>query len=75
MDDYAGNRRSRLQAFLDDLGFEWFGVRASLAHGNSGDKGDHVRLTLKCTLCPGLQGWVDDFSGRIPYSKRTAVHS
>ena len=44
MDGYAGNRGPRLQAFLDDLGFERFGVRASLAHGNPGDKGDRVRV-------------------------------
>jgi hypothetical protein len=47
MDGYAGNCRSGLQAFLDDLGFEWFGVRASLAHGNPGDKGDRVRLKIR----------------------------
>ena len=28
--------------FLDDLGFERFGIRATLAHGNPGDKGDSV---------------------------------
>lgn len=44
MDGYAGNLRSRLQAFLGDLGFERFGVRATLAHGNLGDKGERVRL-------------------------------
>ena len=44
---YAGNRRSRLQAFLDDLGFERFGVRAALAHGNPGDKGDRVRKNTR----------------------------
>ena len=47
MDGYAGNRRSRLQAFLDDLGFERFGIRASLAHGNPSDKGDRVRLKIR----------------------------
>ena len=29
---------------LNDLGFERFRIRASLAHGNPGDKGDRVRL-------------------------------
>jgi hypothetical protein len=47
MDGYAGNHRSGLQAFLDDLGFERFGVRASLAHENPGDKGDRVRLKIR----------------------------
>lgn len=28
--------------FLDDLGFERFGIRATLAHGNASDKGDSV---------------------------------
>ena len=50
MDGYAGNRRSGLQAFLDDLGFKWFGVRASLAHGYPGDKGDRVRLKYADTI-------------------------
>ena len=30
--------------FLDDLGFERFGIRATLAHGNPGDKGERARL-------------------------------
>lgn len=47
MDGYAGNCRSGLQAFLDDPGFEWFGVRASLARGNPVDKGDGVRLKMR----------------------------
>ncbi len=47
MDGYAGNCRSGLQAFLDDLGFEWFGIRASLAHGHPGDKGNRVRLKIR----------------------------
>ena len=47
MDGYAGSLRSGLQAFLDDLGFEWFGVRASLAQGSPGDKGDRVRLKIR----------------------------
>lgn len=31
MDGYAGNHRSGLQAFLDDLSFERFGVRSKYA--------------------------------------------
>jgi hypothetical protein len=38
---------ARLQAFLDDLAFEWFGVRVSLAHGDPGDKIDRVRLKMR----------------------------
>lgn len=37
----------RLQAFLNDLGFERFRIRASLTHGNPGDKGDRVRLKIR----------------------------
>ena len=33
--------------FLDDLGFERFGIRATLAHGNPSDKGDCVRLKIR----------------------------
>lgn len=47
MDGCAGNCRSALQAFLDDLGFERFRVRASLAHENPGDKGNRVRLKIR----------------------------
>ena len=50
MDGYAGNLRSRLQAFLSDLGFERFGVRVALAHGNPGDKGERVRLKNADTI-------------------------
>ena len=50
MDGYAGNLRSRLQAFLGDLGFERFGVRVALAHGNPGDKGERVRLKNADTI-------------------------
>jgi len=50
MDGHAGNRRSGLQTFLDDLGFEWFGVRASLAHESPSDKGDGVRLKYADTI-------------------------
>lgn len=78
MDGYAGNRRSGLQAFLDDLSFEWFGVRASLAHGNPGDKGGRVRSKYADTIAlnsgilkvcsPAAYAEVDgDRSGRVPY--------
>jgi hypothetical protein len=50
MDDYAGNCRSGLQAFLDDLGFEWFGIRAALARGNPADKGDGACLKYADTI-------------------------
>ena len=43
-DGHAGYARTGLQALLNNLGLEWFGVRASLAHGNPGDKGYRVRL-------------------------------
>lgn len=45
--DNTGHGCARLQAFLNDLGLEQFGIRASLAHGNSGDKGDRVRLKIR----------------------------
>lgn len=32
--------------FLDDLDFEAFGIRATLAHGNPSDKDDRVRLKI-----------------------------
>ena len=43
---YAGHGHARLQAFLDDLGFERFGIRSSLAYGNPKDKGDGVHVFL-----------------------------
>lgn len=46
-DSNAGNGGPGLKAFLDDLSFERFGVRASLANGNPGDKGDRVRLKIR----------------------------
>jgi len=42
-DGDAGNSGPRLQALLNNLGLEGFWIRASLAHGNPGDKGDRVR--------------------------------
>ena len=47
MDGHTGNLRSKLQAFLDDLGCERFGGRVALANGNPGDKGDRVRLKIR----------------------------
>lgn len=49
-DGDAGHRGAWLQAFLHDLGLEGFGVRASLAHENPGDKGDRVRLKYADTI-------------------------
>jgi hypothetical protein len=46
-DGNAGNGRTELQAFLNNLGFERFGVRASLAHGNPVVKGYRVRLKIR----------------------------
>lgn len=46
-DGDAGNGCSRLQTFLNDLGLERFRIRASLAQGNPGDKGDRVRLNKR----------------------------
>ena len=50
MDGHTGNLRSKLQAFLDDLGCERFGGRVALANGNPGDKGDRVRLKYADTI-------------------------
>ena len=66
MDGNAGNRRSGLQAFLDDLGFKWFEVRASLAHANPGDKGDRVRLKIRGHHRPYWPGQDGVFAGPLP---------
>jgi hypothetical protein len=42
----TGDGDTRLLAFLDDLGFEGFGVGVSLAHGNPDVKGNCVRLKI-----------------------------
>lgn len=45
----GGERRAITPAalrFRDDLDFERFGTRATLAHGNPSDKGDRVRLKI-----------------------------
>lgn len=47
VDGGTGNGCARLQAFLNDLGFERFRIRASLAPGNPGNKGDRVRLKIR----------------------------
>ena len=43
--------------FLDDLGFERFGIRATLAHGNPSDKGDRVRLKYAETIIFNAGVW------------------
>ena len=66
MDGYAGNLRSRLQAFLGDLGFERFGVRVALAHGNPGDKGGRARLKIRGHLRPKYWSSVGVSNIRLP---------
>lgn len=66
MDGYAGNLRSRLQAFLDDLSFERFGVRVALGHGNPGDKGERARLKIRGHLRPKYWSSVGVFTIRSP---------
>ena len=46
-DGNTGHGCARLQASLNDLGLEQFGIRASFAHGNPGDKGERVRLNTR----------------------------
>jgi len=46
-DGNTGDGRAGLQAYLNNLDFEWFGVRASLAHGNAGDKDYRARLKIR----------------------------
>ena len=41
------NGRTELEALLNNLGFEGFRVRASLAHGNPDVKGNRVRLNTR----------------------------
>lgn len=62
---YAGRGHARLQAFLDDLGFERFGIRSSLAHGNPEDKGDGVHVFLSGEHRPYRRDRVGDFAGRL----------
>ncbi|KRP44402.1 hypothetical protein TU75_21715, partial [Pseudomonas poae] len=54
-----------LQAFLHDLGLEGFGVRASLAHENPGDKGDRVRLKIGGHHRPSFRISEGVFAGRL----------
>ena len=69
---HAGDGRTRLQTLLNNLGFEWFGVRASLAHGNPGDKGYRVRLKIRGHHRP--YGWSSegDLAGRLSVSERAS---
>lgn len=66
MDGYAGNHRSGLQALLDDLGFERFGLSAALAHGNPGNKGDRVRLKIRGHYRPKYWSSVGVFAIPLP---------
>jgi hypothetical protein len=62
---YAGHGHARLQAFLDDLGFERCEIRSSLAHGNPEDKGDGVQVFLSGEHRPYRWDRVGDFAGRF----------
>jgi len=62
---YAGHGHARLHAFLDDLGFERFGIRSSLAHGNPEDKGGGVHVFLSGEHRPYRRDRVGDFTGRL----------
>ena len=59
--------------FLDDLGFERFGIRATLAHGNPGDKGERARLKKRGHLRPKYWSSVGDLAGRLPMVRCTTV--
>ena len=69
----AGHRHAGLQAFLDYLGFEGFGIRRSLAHGNPDDKGDGVHVFLGGEHRPYCWDRVGDFAGRLRLSRRQQV--
>lgn len=63
-DGNAGKSGAGLKAFVDDLGFEQFGVRTTLAYGNPDDKSDCVRLRgHNRPYRPGSQGV---FAGPLP---------
>jgi len=66
----AGHRHAGLQAFMDDLGFEGFGIRRSLAHGNPDDKGDGVHVFLGGEHRPYCWDRVGDFAGRLRCVRR-----
>jgi len=42
----TGDGDARLQALLNNLGFEGFGIGVSLAHGDPNVKGDCARLKI-----------------------------
>jgi len=50
----SGQRYAWLEALLNDLGFEGFGIRGSLAHGNPDDKGDGVHVLENIALIAGI---------------------
>ncbi|WP_238758909.1 hypothetical protein, partial [Pseudomonas putida] len=56
----------------NDLGFERFRIRASLAHGNPGDEGDRVRLKYADTIA--LNAGVRKVSSPDAYGKVTTRH-
>ncbi|KWS87868.1 hypothetical protein AL050_23345 [Pseudomonas syringae pv. daphniphylli] len=61
----TGHRHAGLQAFLDYLGLERFGIRGSLAHGNPDDKGDGVHVFLGGEHRPYCWGRVGALPGRL----------
>ena len=77
-DGDTGNGCARLQAFLNDLGFEWFRIRASLAHGNPGDKGYRVRLKYADTIAlnAGVRKvtWLDAYDSRTWCANDAALY-
>ncbi|MDI3275927.1 hypothetical protein, partial [Pseudomonas sp. AL03] len=62
---YAGYRNARLQAFLNDLGFNGFGIRGSLAHENPDDRGNGVHVFLSGEHRPYCRGLIGDLAGRL----------
>lgn len=64
---YARHRHPRLQAFLDNLGFEGFAIKSSLAHNNPGDKGDVVHVFLSGQHRPYHRDREGDFAGRLRF--------
>ncbi|WP_444547572.1 hypothetical protein [Pseudomonas syringae] len=62
---YAGYRNAWLQAFLNDLGFNGFGIRSSFAHENPDDKGNGVHVFLSGEHRPYCSGLIGDLAGRL----------